>query len=396
MKILIVHNNYGRYCGEEAVVDKMAAMFQQHGHTVVFYRLTSEGFRDSLLGNVKGFFCGIYSPSGVKGMRDVLEAEHPDIVNVHNLYPFISPAALFECKKLGIPVIMTVHNFRQICPTGLFMRNGMPCEFCLQKGNEWGCIKFNCENSIVKSVGYAARNWFARRTGAYKNCVTQFACITAFQRQKLIEAGFSADKIKVIPNSLDVYETPHHSSTGEYVGFCGRISVEKGVDLILEVAKKHPEIAFKLAGAVREEFDTSNKPDNVEFMGYVSGDDLKRFYQNASFVIMASRCYEGFPMSILEAAKFGKTTIGPNHGGFTEIIGTADDAIGRLFKPADVNELESQIVYLWKHPKECERLGTKAFEKLKNLYSTEVVYKQWMDLIENTVKENKHIHENLL
>ena len=130
MKILIVHNNYGKYSGEEAVVDKMADMLMSHGHEVAFYRRTTEGVRESAVGKIKGFLSGIYSSSGVRGMRDALRRERPDIVSVHNLYPFISPAALFECKKAGVPIVMTIHNFRLICPTGLFMRDGLPCEVC--------------------------------------------------------------------------------------------------------------------------------------------------------------------------------------------------------------------------------------------------------------------------
>ena len=110
MKILIVHNNYGKYSGEEAVVDKMADMLTSHGHEVAFYRRTTEGVRESAVGKIKGFLSGIYSPSGVRGMREALRRERPDIVNVHNLYPFISPAALFECKKAGVPIVMTIHN----------------------------------------------------------------------------------------------------------------------------------------------------------------------------------------------------------------------------------------------------------------------------------------------
>lgn len=95
-------------------------------------------------------------------MAEILLKEKPDIINVHNLYPFISPAALFECKKANIPVVTTVHNFRLICPTGLFMRNGKPCEQCLDRKNEWSCIKYNCEHSIFKSIGYTLRNVYAR------------------------------------------------------------------------------------------------------------------------------------------------------------------------------------------------------------------------------------------
>ena len=95
---------------------------------------------------------------------------------------------------------------------------------------------------------------------------------------------------------------------------------------------------------------------------------------------MPSRCYEGFPMSILEAASFGKPAIGPDHGGFTEIIGTGDNAIGKLFTPNNVDNLEKAIVELWNNPVETMKLGERAFIKLRNEYSTEVVYKKWENL----------------
>lgn len=381
MKILIVHNNYGKYSGEEAVVDKMAAMLQVHGHQVCFYRMTSEGSRDSLVGKIMGFFSGIYSRSGVRGMRQALEKEKPDVVNVHNLYPFISPAALFECKKAGLPVVMTVHNFRLICPTGLFMRDGRPCETCLQRGDEWSCIRYNCEHSMLKSTGYALRNAYARWTGAYKKCVSAFACITEFQRRKLIEAGFDAKKIVVIPNFLDNSKTSAFTE-GTYVAYCGRLSAEKGIDLIIEVARRHPEIMFKFAGEARDQRISSNIPSNCELLGYLSGDALKDFYRNAAFFVMASKWYEGFPMSILEAAQYRKCVIAPDHGGFTEIIGKGDDAIGILFRPADVNDLEQKIVQLYNDRQLTTQLGQKAFQKLTQEYSSEVIYNKWLRLLQ--------------
>ncbi len=383
MKILIVHNNYGKYSGEEAVVDKMAAMLTAHEHKVVFYRCSTEGKRETMTGKIKGFLSGIYSPSGVRGMREVLRRERPDVVNVHNLYPFISPAALFECKKARVPVVMTIHNFRLICPTGLFMRNGMPCEVCLERGNEWSCVRYNCEGSCFKSLGYTLRNVIARWSGAYKKNVDAFACITEFQRQKLIAAGYDAKKIKVIPNFLQIPEKCV-TKVGNYVAFAGRLSKEKGVDMIVEIARRHPKITFKLAGDVRDTELLKNLPDNCELMGYLSGESLARFYQNAAFFVMGSRWYEGFPMAILESACYGKPTIGPAHGGFTEIIGKGEDAIGRLFKPNDVEDMERQIVELWNDKDEIARLGQKAFEKLGREYSSEVIYKKWEHLL-NTI-----------
>lgn len=101
---------------------------------------------------------------------------------------------------------------------------------------------------------------------------------------------------------------------------------------------------------------------------------------------MASRWYEGFPVSILEAAQFGKPTIGPNHGGFTEIISEGDAAIGRLFAPGDVDALEQQVVALWNNPSVIARLGEKAHGKLLREYSTEVIYQKWNDLIKSILQ----------
>ena len=378
MKILIVHNNYGKYSGEEAVVDKMATMLQSHKHTVCFYRLTTEGARDKISDKIKGFTAGIYSHTGVKGIKKILRKEKPDIINVHNLYPFISPAALFECKKAGIPVVMTVHNFRLICPTGLFMRNGKPCEQCLDRKNEWSCIKYNCEHSIFKSIGYTLRNVYARWTKAYLRNVDMFACITEFQKKKLIEAGYDKNKITVIPNSIDA-PCSYTLTTGGYIAYIGRLSYEKGYDLLVEVARKHPEIKFCFAGAQREQKNT-DIPSNVEFAGYLQKDKLLEFIQKARFIVIPSRCYEGFPMAILEAACHGKPAIAPNHGGFTEIIGQGENAIGKLFEPSNTDDLDKQIAELWNNQTLTEELGEKAFKKLKKHYDSEVVYKQWETL----------------
>lgn len=379
MKILLVHNDYGKYSGEEAVVDKMAAMLGALGHEVAQLRMTTAGARESLSGKIRGFVSGVYCPSGVKAMREALRREKPDVVNVHNLFPFITPAALRECKKAGVPVIMTVHNFRLICPTGLFMRDNRPCELCLEKGNEWGCVKYNCEHSMLKSVGYAARNAVARLHRHYLDCVDRFACITDFQRRKLIEAGFPEEKIVVIPNSIDLAREPT-SNNGHYVAFSGRISGEKGVDMIIEAARRNPHIPFRLAGAVRDKELVENLPENVKLMGHLSGADFERFNSEARFFIMASRCYEGFPMAILEAARYGKPTIAPDHGGFSEIIGKSPEAIGVLFTPNDVDSLSDAIARLWASPAESSSLGSAAYRKLRDQYSTEVVRNNWNNL----------------
>lgn len=378
MRTLIVHNAYGKYSGEEAVVDGIKAVLERHGLEVAEFRRSSEELADSLYGAMRGFAGGIYSRSGVRGLREALKREKPDVVNVHNVFPLISPAALKECRKAGVPVVMTIHNYRLICPTGLFMRNGKPCEECLHKGNEWGCVRHNCEHSLPKSFGYALRGYVARKTCAFADNVDIFSCITNFQREKLIEAGFPEEKIRVNPNFLDVTEKPNFTQ-GEYVAYCGRLSFEKGYDLLIETARKLQNVQFCFAGANRDG-DTLPKLPNVKYLGHISGATYTEFVRKARFIVMPSRCYEGFPMAILEAAAMGKPCIGPRHGGFTEIIGEGREAIGRLFQPDDVDDLASQIVWFWENPDEAKRLGERAFNKLQSEYSSEHFYARFVGI----------------
>lgn len=391
MKVLIVHNDYGKYSGEEAVVDKMAKMLQEKGHKVVQLRKTTANDRGNLKGKIKGFLSGFHSPQGVRDMAEILDREKPDVVNVHNLYPFISPAALRECKKRGIPVVMTVHNYRLCCPTGLFMRNNEPCELCLQKGNEWNCIKHNCEKSFFKSAGYAGRNAVARIKRHYYDCTDVFACLTEFQKQKLIEAGFDPNKITVIPNSINPLATVDIREGG-YVAYSGRLSQEKGIDLIMEAARRNPDIPFKIAGSVTDgDNETPEKLSelkNIEYKGFLTGEELEDFYKKASFFVMASRCYEGFPMAILEAGSYNKPMIAPDHGGFSEIImGDDENSVsGLLFEPGNADSLNKAVEKLWNNPDLTRELGENARRKVETRYSTDKVALRWEGLFNSLIK----------
>ena len=220
----------------------------------------------------------------------------------------------------------------------------------------------------------------ARLQRHYVDCVDCFACITDFQRRKLIAAGFPAEKIVVIPNSIDGGKEPE-SSKGDYVAFSGRISGEKGVDMIVEAARRNPGIQFRLAGAVRDKELVDKLPGNVKLEGYLHDEALNEFYKNARFFVMASKWYEGFPMTILEAANYGKAMIAPDHGGFSEIIGKGPDAIGVLFTPSDADALSDAIARLWASPSESSRLGSAAYRKLRDQYSSEVISAKWDNLV---------------
>lgn len=379
----MVHNDYGKYSGEEAVVDRMIADGRRAGIEIETLRRTSKFSRENFWGRIKGFFAGIYSFSGRRMMREALKTFKPDIVHIHNLYPFISPAVLPLCHKAGVTIIMTVHNYRLMCPTGLFLRDGKPCENCLRNGNERDCIRFNCEHDRFRSLGYALRNMVARRTRAYLDNVDYFCCQTEFQCQKLIEAGFPSNKIKLM-NSYVKYEEPEEpnaetESWGKgFVGYVGRLSYEKGYDMLFEVARRHPEIDFCFAGTIREGMNET-VPQNVKLCGLLQTDRLARFYENAAFIVIPSRCYEGFPIVLLEASSHGRCCVAPNHGAFPDLMTDPDshEVGGRLFTPCDIDNLEQNIVSLWNDKELVSKLGTVAEQNYRKRFLKRIITHDW-------------------
>ncbi len=386
MKILVVHNDYGQYSGEEAVVDQFIADYREHGYMVEVFRRSSSTSRNTLRGKIHGFFSGIYSVSGVRTMKRILLQYRPDVVHIHNLYPFISPPALFTCHKAEIPVVMTVHNYRLMCPTGLFLRDGHPCEACLQHHSEWRCLWHNCEKSLLRSLGYAARNTVARQWRIYTRCVDYFCCLTNFQQRKLAEYGIDTEKLRVFPNYINISYPPAHemgNTTQErFVGYVGRLSYEKGYDLLLEIARRHPEIPFRLAGTFREGNIICDLP-NVTLCGPLDKEHLSIFYQESAFIVIPSRCYEGFPMVLLEASIHKKPCIAPNQGAFPELIHKGEAATGLLFAPGDIENLEQQVVKLWNNPEQIDLWGAKAYHNVTTYYNKAVINAQWFDFIES-------------
>lgn len=393
MRILVVHNDYGCYSGEEAVVDRFITDMRENGHEVETLRRTSKFFRHSLLGRVKAYFSGLYSFEGVAMMREAIATFKPDVVNVHNLYPFISPASLKECRKAKIPVIMTVHNYRLICPTGLFLREGKPCEECLQAHKERPCILHNCEHSLFRSIAYAHRNKVARRRRFYLKNVSYYACLTEFQREKLAAFGYPAERLVVIPN----YPKPFtHNATGNdickqgvldgFIGYVGRMSEEKGIDLLLEVAKRHPRLQFVFAGNSRKEIHESSL-HNVHFCGHINYQQLATFYRKASFMVIPSRCYEGFPMVSLEAFDQSKTCVVPNHGVFPTIAYNGDKQCAVLFKPGDIDDLENAIMSLVNEPDHLQQLNVNAKEHVTQHFSRDIVMGKWQELLKKIAQQ---------
>jgi len=375
MKVLLIHNKYGKFSGEEAVVESQIKLLKHHGHQVITYFRSSEELATIPNGKMRAFFTAFYNPKSIKQLTTLIKKEQPDLVHVHNLYPLISPAILTHIKKMRIPIVMTVHNYRLLCPNGLFFNNGKVCEKCTGKGRELNCLTNNCEGSILKSSGYALRGFWARINKCYIDNVDTFLCLTEFQKNKLVAKGYPKDKCEIIPNFYDkqIKDIAYNPAHKKYVAFAGRLSPEKGIPVLLEAAKLLPHIQFQLAGDMREGYNKElTIPKNVILRGMLSKESMKDFYKKARIYIHTSVCYEGFPMVFPEAMAHKLPIIAPDMAGYPEIV--ESNINGLLFEPGNAKILANYIEKLWNDHKLSTKLAENNFEKVKNLYSSDTYY----------------------
>ncbi len=388
-KVLLVHNAYGKFSGEEAVVEGTRKLLAEKGHKVVALARSSADIGRMLLGNLRAFFSGVYSRSARRQMRELIQQARPDVVHVHNVFPLISPSVLVECRRAGVPVVMTVHNYRLVCPTGLHMVNGQVCEKCCG-GREYWCVLRNCTGSLPKSLGYALRNWVARKWRLFLDNVTLYAALTEFQRQRLIAAGFPGDRIEVIPNMAAPVKADAEAELGDYVGYVGRISPEKGVPLLIAAARMCPQLVFRAAGSVEGMRHLVHRtPSNLEFVGQLQKEALEDFYARSRMIVLPSTWFEGFPMVLAEAMLRGKPIVCSRIGGLPEIV--EDGVTGLLFEPGNAEELAEKIRSLWEQPDLCCKMGRAGREKALREYSPERYYQRLMAAYRRAMSLQSHL-----
>jgi glycosyltransferase involved in cell wall biosynthesis len=374
MRVLIIHNEYRIQGGEEYLVRAVGETLGSHGVEVVDYR---KHHTSGAGGAAAAFFTGLANPFAIREVEAVISATRPTHAFVGNLYPTISPAVLGPIRRAGVPVVMNVQNFRLACPNGLHYSRGEICTRCLG-GREYWCVLRNCEGSLLKSGGYALRNAVARWTGAFTSNVDVFTPPTSFHARWLADQGIEDGRIHVIPNMVDDVAAGGLAGGGEYVGFAGRVSPEKGVEVLLEAARRLPNVPFRIAGSFeRMPHLPASAPSNVRFLGHLGPQELSAFYAGARAVVVPSVWFEGLPTVIPQAMLRSLPVIASDVGGLRDVI---DDGItGFLFPMGDAAQFADRIKTLWDDPGRAASMGGAARAKALREYSRDRYHERLME-----------------
>ena len=336
-RILLVHCRYRLPGGEDAVFEAERAMLQAHGHEVITYeRSNAEG---GALQKLLLPFRAVFSFKTLRQVRALIRRHHIDVVHVHNTLLVISPSVFWACFREGVPVVQTVHNFRLLCPGATFYRDGHICEDCLRQG--LGCaLKHGCyRGSRLQTLACVLSTKIHRMTGVYGKL--HYICLTDFNREKLLNLKqIKPERVFVKPNFVECGPGPivPEESRLNQVIYAGRLDKLKGVDVLLAAWKRMgpdaPRLILCGTGPMEAwcaDFIRDNSLSNVELRGFLPNAEVRRLIARSKALILPTQCYEGFPMTIVEAFSVGTPVLCSDLGNAGSIV--REGVTGRKFPP---------------------------------------------------------------
>lgn len=352
MRILIAHSFYRVPGGEDRYVRQQAGLLAD-GHDV--HLLTSRN--ESLGSRVDAGHRMMYSRPLRREVRKEISSFRPDVIHLHNAYPSLGPAIHLVAAELGIPLVMTVHNYRLRCPNALMFTNGSICSRCV-KGSYYNAVVHSCLPTKGQAATYASALWWHRFVLRLEDKVALFICPSEFVSKKLAEWGVEAGRVQVIRNFTDT-EPDRDSVPGNYGVYAGRLSREKGLDALLEALRRAGDPPFRILGDGPDEQRLHDRKSalglaNTEFAGRVPPEEIKQHLRRARFLALPSLCHENAPLAALEAMACGCALLVSDLGGLPELAG---DGRGMICSPGDVNRLAECISSLMKDDEFCLTAG---------------------------------------
>lgn len=388
MRVLIAHTHYQHAGGEGIVVEREGDLLTQHGHEVIAYHRSNAEVSDMSFANKLTVPLRMtWARDAAATMRNMIERHRPDIIHIHNTHFMMSPAVIDAAAQFNIPIVQTLHNFRLLCPAGTFFRDGRPCEQCLQQPVPIAAMQHACyRDSRSQSAALAFSTTFHRMRGTWSN-VHHFITPTEFARQKLIEAGFDAERITAKPHFLE--EPPAapalDAPPARYIVFVGRFSDEKGALFLLRSWRQLPDVPLKMIGdgPLMDEaraLIADNPQMNVELLGRIPRDEVSAIMRDAYALVFPSECYETFGLVAVEAFAVGTPVIAAGHGAPAEIV--QDGETGLHFIPSEPDDLAEKVRHLWAKPQLAAAMRPLARVAFEQHYTAAANYPLLMQIYE--------------
>jgi glycosyltransferase involved in cell wall biosynthesis len=358
MRVLQISHRHHVVGGSDAVFMATCALLENAGHQVIPFCLSSPR---NLPSPWSGYFPAGADTGQARGrdslryffnrearqkLNALLDAAGPiDVAHLHIYHGKQTPAILPVLRARGIPIVHSLHEYKLACPVYTMQRGPEPCELCVG-GSTLNCLRHRCKDgSVLRSLVMTAEMATSRLLGDVR-LVDRFICVSDFQRRLMQRAGIEAAKLVKLHNFVDLPDVSATTDSDGYLLYAGRIEELKGIATLIDAVEQcgHRLLVAGDGGYVAQMQSRIAGMANVSYVGFQTGDALRRLIRRARAVVVPSQWYENCPMSVLEAKALARPVIGARIGGIPELIRDRRD--GFLFEPGNTDALIAAIAAL--------------------------------------------------
>lgn len=383
-KVLLVHNFYRSAAigGEDNVFRQERELLERAGIEVVVYTRSNDDVDENDQYEVVRTAASMsWSRRSQREVAALIERERPQLAHFHNTFPLVTPSAYAACHWQGVPVVQTLHNYRLVCSAATFFREGRICESC-RPGHPWDGVRHRCyRQTSAGSAAVAWMLWSNWRRGTYTRFVDQYIALTRFAADKFAALGLPADRICVKPNFV-ADSGGIGPGGGGYAVFAGRLSDEKGIDVMLEGWQQLRDVPLVVVGdgplraAAESKARALDLP--VRFLGVRPRRETLEIIGRAAVQVVPSECYEGFPLVIVEALARGTPLAVSRLGGLIDII--QPGATGLHFAPSNPAAMADAVRRLWSDADLRERIRVAGRREYEKHYTPERNLEQMLEI----------------
>ncbi|KAA0575402.1 glycosyltransferase family 4 protein [Azospirillum sp. B21] len=302
---------------------------------------------------------GIWNRESARALDELLARcpANDTVVHIHGWAKALSPSVFPVCRRSGLPVLLTLHDYFPLCPNGAFFvfPDGVNCP---HRALSAGCLATDCDARARHHKWWrAARHAAGALAGGFTGGM---ALVTLSDRQRAVIAPHLPPGTVTlpIPNPVEVPDGirdrgPAPVADNRHVLFVGRLSREKGAALLAEAAAQ-AGIPVRFVGDGDEAEAVRRLNPEAELAGWLPPDTVLEEVRRARALVVPSLWYETFGLAAYEALANGVPAIVSDNCAAAEAVRTGEN--GFLFRSGDVADL-ARSLRLLSHRGEVERMG---------------------------------------
>lgn len=384
MKVVVAHNAYQLKGGEDAVMEAELALLRSQGHDVALFSRHNDAIGSMSAPSLA--LQTIWSTAAAQEFETLLRTFKPDVVHVHNTFPLISPAIYWVADRMGVPVVQTLHNFRLLCPQAMFLRNGKVCEDCLGKLPWRGVLRGCYRESRIQTTVLAGMVTIHQALGTWHHKVTRYIALNEFCRSKFIEGGLRPERIVVKPNFVVDVVAPEITRNGFL--FVGRLSHEKGLDVLIAASKLLVDTNVRVAGTGPQATMLAGQDvKTLNAIGALSKHEVLTEMSRAMALVVPSICFETFGLVAVEAFSNSTPVIASRIGDFPNLVTHGET--GLLFEPGNAADLAEKMRWAQSHPQAMADMGRNARAEYEAKYTAASNYTQLIAIYADAIATKK-------